>query len=515
MSGRTRNYISPSVCKLLNGIQIALVAVDLKDGQIIFANTVAEDLTCHQAQSLKKTTFSQYFDLKSQKKIAAVLDIFREQTESSQLQEFNLSLFKANKKPLTVNITANLWKSTNKSLVLFCIQDLSETIRLQQQREADLKEFSHLSKLADIGRLAAGVAHELNNPLMIIQGFAENLDLLSQEENISLNELKMELGEILKATDRMAKIISQMTRFVRNDDFQTLDIDPQELINNVIQLFKANLANNEIELSLEIEPACTINCDPNQIEQILVNILNNAVHALSEKNMNRLIKISCHRQGGKTILSVWNNGPEIPVDIRDKIMSPFFTTKEVGSGTGLGLALSFGIMKAHQGDLRFLSSPMGTEFFLVFPLTESKRHIKNKHHSKVLVVDDDPVACEVLSNKLKIFGYSVFSAHEAAQALQTLKSHPDTVAVFTDLRMPHMDGQALTKAIRSTPQGKSILIFGVSGYLPSRSVEMQMRRAGINDFISKPIDLNIFSKIVRRIESHITEQAKAKKSTAA
>ncbi len=491
---------SPSPFSFFKDVGHPLIVVDAKTGKVVFSNSSAEDLTGYELKDLKGHLFCKLFEKDANLQIQAALSLGKNKTSFSGFTEPNLILQKKSKRKVFVDLTANSYHLKGQYYVVFSIHDLSAIKRLQQERERATRELIHLSKLADIGRLAAGIAHELNNPLMIIQGFAENIEILANSSQIDLNELNIQLGEILKASDRMARMISKVSRIVRADDFQMLTVDLQEVAEDVLRLMNPQFVEFKIEIERDFPDQSVVNCDPNQIEQILVNILNNAFHAVCENPGPKKIRISSKLEGDQVVFSLWNNGPVIPEEIKEKIMSPFFTTKEVGKGTGLGLALSYGIMRAHSGDLSFSSGPEGTEFYLKFPKVAEVELVRPLEKRSILIVDDDLRALDILKRKLHHFGYHVVTAHNGLEGLEALKSNPKVVAVFSDLRMPKMDGKAFVTAVASSR--KDLLIVGVSGYTHSRTSEWELRSAGVSEFLPKPIDMNHFSEIIKRIEIH-------------
>lgn len=507
-SPQTRRQHQRFENKYYEGLGTPILVLKASDTRPTFANSACKQLLgVTDLQHLTSRPFQHYFAKEDQAKALAFCKrLVRSQLGHSKSMN-HVRIISGNKEELHVHIVGKLINLNRRRCLVLSFEDITQVQRLEEEQEKARREVAHISKLADIGRLAAGVAHELNNPLMIIQGFAENIELLLEEGTIDDQELKLQLAPILKSSDRMSRIISQMTRMARDDDIQLVRVDVYEVIKDVLSLLTQQLNRIEIDLDTDELEHHLVRCDPNQLEQILLNIISNATHALENIQNQRKIRISSQRNNANIVIKIWNSGPAIPSEIQDKIMSPFFTTKEVGKGTGLGLALSYGIMKAHDGELSFQSTDKGTEFRLTFPVLTEGERLEPGVHRKVLVVDDDPHALQVLKNKLERFGYEVTPAKNAKEALRKYASETEIKAVFTDLKMPEVDGFQLIKQIRE--KNPHLLIYALSGYAHPRAIEMEAYRLGINGFLKKPIDHNIFSRVIFKMEEHLKKQEPA------
>lgn len=493
---------------LLEALSTPTVVVNLKTKKFVYCNSAFEELSGYPLAAVKKLRWSDFFDGTDDNRARALYEVFSE--NGGEITEYDLSFRKKSGRRLAVNLFAKTMPQPHaRHIVLVSIHDLSHLKKLQSEKEKAMREISHISKLADIGRLAAGVAHELNNPLMVIQGFAENIEASLVDQSFSADELKWQLSPILKATDKMAKIISQLTRMSRDDEKMSLvSVHLSEIVEDVLRLANKQLLYNDVELIRDYDSQLVVRCDPNQIEQIILNILNNAVHALTKKQKDRKITVRVKDKDGQSVVSIHNNGPSIPENIKDKIMTPFFTTKEVGEGTGLGLSVSYGIMKAHGGDLTFESKKgAGTEFHLVFPALEDGVALTDSSRAIGLVVEDEQFPREIIVNKLRRYGFKILESENGEEALKILKSRRDIDFVFTDAKMPVMDGATLVKNIRA--ENKSMLIFAVSGFTGIRSIEAEFKKYGINGFLAKPLDQEKFAACVQQI---LRETKRSKKT---
>jgi len=249
--------------------------------------------------------------------------------------------------------------------VLSMVQDMTKERCLQQ-------EAIRAAQLASIGQLAAGVAHEVNNPITGVINYTQLL--LNKLETLAAADVEI-LERIIKESGRIAGIVGNLLNFARKPAEQMVPQDVRKIVDEAVNLLSPELKKCGFELRFDLlddEPK--MRCNPQQIEQILVNLLKNAIDALREGNTpEKRILISSREQcvGNQKefILSVANNGPHIPEHLQEKVFEPFMTTKRRGYGTGLGLGISLEIMKNHGGTLR-LNSRAGewTELQLVFPL---------------------------------------------------------------------------------------------------------------------------------------------------
>jgi PAS domain S-box-containing protein len=495
---------------MLEALSTPVFVINTLTRKFSYCNSAFEDLSGFTLGEVKKLHWTDLFSEKDSVRARAIYDLLLDNL--GQVAELDLSFRKKSGRMLAVNLFANSMPSSfSRHFLIISVHDLTHIKKLEKEKELAYREMSHVAKLADIGRLAAGIAHELNNPLMIIQGFTENIEAAIDDGSIEKKELKWLLNPILKASERMAKMISQLTRMSRHDEHLSLaTVTLAEIVENVVRLTRNQLNYNEVELIKDYDRNIVVKCDPNQVEQIILNILNNAVHALQKMTGKKQLTFKIHAFGGMHALSIHNNGPHIPEGIKEKIMTPFFTTKEVGEGTGLGLSVSYGIMKAHGGDLTFSSKRgLGATFNLLFPAIENTTIISSPARAIGLVVDDEDFARDIIVNELKRYGFRLIEAVNGEEALKVLKSRSDIDFVFADAKMPTMDGISLVKNIRA--ENKSMLVFAVTGFTGIRSIEDDFTRAGVDGFLAKPLDhekiLACVKQILSRVAAHNKKRA--------
>jgi two-component system NtrC family sensor kinase len=247
-----------------------------------------------------------------------------------------------------------------------------ELERKVEERTKALKETQvqliQSGKLAAVGTLAAGVAHELNQPLMVIRGYAQEL---LEDERIADAELREDLSRIEAQTTRMTAIISHLRDFSRQSKGTRQRTDLNQVVTQAFSFLDQQLRTRNIEVVQALDPSLPpVWADPLQIEQVLLNLVTNARDAMEKVGKGVMVIRTEQARDGRVALSVTDTGPGVPPDLKARIFDPFFTTKEVGKGTGLGLSICHGIAEEHGGELR-VESPVaedrGARFTLVLP----------------------------------------------------------------------------------------------------------------------------------------------------
>lgn len=244
----------------------------------------------------------------------------------------------------------------------------SHELQLEQaERELEAQRMNalHSARLASLGELAGGIAHEINNPLAIIMGSAQRL-----LRELSLNHLPQAQRcseQIIQTGDRIARVISSLRKLARDgEDSPKASFSMSRLVQEVMDLTEEKIRRERIELRIDLDPETYVFGNEVEVSQVLFNLLSNAVDAVALLE-TRWIAIEGHTEGANYVVSVSDSGQGIPTAIAHRIMEPFFTTKEVGRGTGLGLSISLSIAKRHGGDLKLDRSAQHTKFDFILP----------------------------------------------------------------------------------------------------------------------------------------------------
>lgn len=246
-------------------------------------------------------------------------------------------------------------------------EDITERREAHQAIEAQRLMLERSARLSAMGELAGSVAHELNTPLGSIALRAEIVARLVEAGQEDAARITKEARAIMSTVERASKIIDGLRRFGRaseNEPMQSVSV--AELVNDVIELSGSRMKRHGITVQERVAAGLVAWCRPVQIGQVLVNLLNNACDALQPAD-TRWIEIDATRAGSHVVISVTNSGPPIPEEVRPRLMQPFFTTKALGEGTGLGLTIASRIAREHGGSLEYDASSPHTRFVLTIP----------------------------------------------------------------------------------------------------------------------------------------------------
>lgn len=321
----------------------------------------------------------------------------------------------------------------------------------QRQQEALLQR----EKLAAMGSLLAGVAHELNNPLAAILLQANLL-----QEDSSPTVLTEGITEIAQAATRCERLVRQFLTLARQHAPERTAVDLRALITETMELLTPSLRVENIAVDLHLAADLPpLWADPHQLQQVLVNLMTNAQQALRQVSCPRQVTLTTQVDPAHTrvTLEVTDTGPGIPPAIRARIFDPFFTTKPPGLGTGLGLSLCQGIIESHGGTIWVTSAPeQGSTFRVELPVVEvptsaerpSNRdaELPSLHRLAILLVDDEISIAKALARLLRRDGHSVEVAANGLQALARLQEHTYDL-ILSDWRMPDLDGPGLYQAL--------------------------------------------------------------------
>ncbi len=302
-------------------------------------------------------------------------------------------------------------------------------------------------KLAALGELVAGVAHELNNPLTGVLGVTQLLLMRDPEP-----ELHDKLRIIEQGAQRASKIVQNLLAFSRKQRVEPESIDLNEILRQTLELKVYDLLGNQVELELDLAPVLPeVLADVSQMQSVFLNLVNNAQDAIVEHNGKGTIGIKTAFTNEKIRIEIADDGPGVPNENLKRIFDPFFTTKAVGKGTGLGLSICHGIVQEHQGTMSVVSGPgEGATFILEFAPASSVEAapLSNKEESeavvigggRILVIDDEEVVREVLESVLSRDGYQVETLSSPREALPMLEQGQYDL-ILADLKNPDMSGK--------------------------------------------------------------------------
>jgi len=339
-------------------------------------------------------------------------------------------------------------------------------------------------KMAAIGQLVSGIAHELNNPLTAIMGYAQLL-LVHGLKPAQLSEA----GMVYQEAERARRIVKNLLYFARENKPERTRVDLNEIIERTLALRSYELKNENIVVECELSPDLPKTmADPHQLQQVVLNLIVNAEQALLEERRQGHILIRthhvAHRAGEWISLEVSDDGPGIPLEIASRIFDPFFTTKAAGFGTGLGLSIVYGIVHQHNGEVTFDSQPgAGARFLVEFPVVAvpAETRVASLPQSvdesgvcptgRILVVEDEPTVAKLVVDILREDGHQAEAVLDSQEGLTRI-SLVRYDLVICDLRMPILDGFAFYEAlVRSGSPMQKRIIFITGDTLAPRTLE--------------------------------------------
>lgn len=398
--------------------------------------------------------------------------------------------------------------------------DITERKQVEEEKDKLQTQLQQAHKIESIGTLAGGVAHDFNNILGIIIGNVE----LALDDVPGGNPAYLNLEEIRTASSRAKDVVRQLLSFARKTKLEKKPTNIIPIVKESLKLLRSSIPAS-IELRQNIaKDVDTILADPTQINQVLINLCTNADHAmpdggvivvtlrnieLDEKTTDQYPKLN---PGRYVNLAVSDTGHGMPPEEIDRIFDPYFTTKEVGKGSGMGLAVVHGIVMNHDGAI-FVDSELekGTTLNIFFPITE-REPISGipidedlpTGKERILFIDDEESMVSVGRNRLERLGYQVETKTSPVEALELFRANPDQFdLVITDMTMPQMTGDHLVgKILKIRPDLPTIICTGFSEKID----EGKAKEIGIRQYIEKPLNRSDLAKLVRRALDNTKEE---------
>ncbi len=394
------------------------------------------------------------------------------------------------------------------------IQDITSR-KLNEEKTKTLRaQLLQSQKLEAIGTLAGGIAHDFNNILAAVIGYTD----MAKERAKPETPLARDLDQVLKAGHRAKDLVRQILVFSRQSETEPINLMPANIVKEVIKLLRPTLPST-IAIEQNISPkAGPIHIDPTQLHQILMNLCTNAYHAMEESGGSltialKNVTLTSHdlphplqaKPGIYVELMVGDTGTGIPPSIRDRVFDPFYTTKELGKGTGMGLSIVHGIVTGYNGFIDLQSTPgEGTVCTIYLPVAQQSAENKDRENAPlpqgnehILFVDDEEVLAEMVQNMLERLGYRVTVRTNSLEALTTFRNTPDLFdLVITDQTMPGLTGFDLARRILALRPNMPIIL--CTGYSPLTSEE-EAKAQGIREFALKPLTKTDLAMLIRRV----------------
>ena len=346
---------------------------------------------------------------------------------------------------------------------LYIIHVCKEITEEKQIREQLLQT----EKMAAVGNLVSGVAHELNNPLAGVIGFSEIL----LEKPLDA-KVRKSVESISDEEDRASRIVRNLLTFARKHKPESMMSDLNSVLEKTIELRAYELRVRKIKVTMNLDKKVPKTlADPNQLLQVFMNVITNAEQAMVDANNRGALELSTTRVDDHIRITIKDDGPGIPPETLKKIFDPFFTTKPIGKGTGLGLSICHGIIKGHNGRISANSTVGGgTTFTIDLPILtgpETRAEVKPTTTEKapaatILVVDDEPSIRDMIQDALTGRGHTVDSVDSGLAALKALATKSYDLIV-SDVKMPEMDGQEMYARITKEYPHLALRVLFTSG----------------------------------------------------
>ncbi len=378
--------------------------------------------------------------------------------------------------------------------LLLVLNDVTERRRLQRR-------LAHSEKMSSLGQMISGVAHELNNPLATILGYTQLLGARIDDEKI-----KSRMSMLHNEASRCRAIVQNMLSFARQREPVREALSVNDVVRSVNALMRYQLKVDnvglETELSDDLPPVLG---DRHQLQQVLVNLVTNARHAIREAGEGGTVTIRTTPREDGLLLEVIDDGPGVSEALKTTIFDPFFTTKAEGKGTGLGLSLVYGIVTSHDGTIEVVSGDApGATFRIFLPRREPHRPARTAAEpevaaapvraGRILVVDDEAEFAGLLCEALATEGHTCVSATCAQEALRQLPDGSFDL-IISDLKMPGMDGRRFREALLANDEAGPKLLWVTGDTLSPETDELE-RRTGV-PILRKPFELEELRRRVR------------------
>lgn len=497
----------------LLSIADAVVAVDVK-GTVTFMNPAAEQLTEIASDAAIGRPARDVVRLIGEAEAAFPIDVALARGTVVHLTEAELARGKDGTRTISDSVAPVVDEGKTLGAVMV-FRDVTEQRQLQKQLE-------FADRLASLGTMAAGVAHEVNNPLTVVIGnvtFARDelarvlgsLDATGTATvsgNTQLSDASSALAEAQTAAERIRQVVTDLRAFARPASGDTTDCDVEKALDWALRT-TAHEFRNRASVVRDVQGVLRVALDEARLGQVLINLLVNAAHAIEPGQAERnRVSIAAHTTAdGRVAIEVRDTGAGIPAERQKQIFEPFFTTKGFGSGTGLGLSICHGIVSSAGGTLRVDSSVgHGSVFRVMLPASIATRgpslvsdapdsSAAETVRGRVLLIDDEELILRTLARALR--AHDVICTESARKALQLLETEPRFDVIFSDLMMPDMTGMEFYETLRQEHPDLCERVVFVSGGASSPRVSDFLSSVS-NLCVDKPFELERLKSIVRQ-----------------
>lgn len=486
--------------KVLEACPATVMMCRVGDGQILYRSPSATELFGTTMRS------QDHFASAEQR-----ADFITALLPDGRVDDMDLMCRRADGSTFPASASARLIDYHGEDVIVSSTIDLTREIAMQKKLSEQREQLFQSEKMSALGELLAGVAHELNNPLSLVVGHA-----LMLKEEVADPNFARRVEKIGGAAERCAKIVKTFLAMARQQPARLAPVAVAEIAEIAIDSLAQGNRRTGVEIDVDLAADLPlVESDQDQMTQVVINLLTNAEQAISSSGKGDRITVSARLDAASdmVLLRVSDNGPGVPKDIRSRIFNPMFTTKDIGQGTGIGLAFVHRVVTAHGGRIRLEPDQgNGAVFSIYLPIVKAKpaepdaaeAALSPVPRSRILVVDDDRDVADLIKEILVRDGFLVDHADAAETALPLLRNHRYAL-ILSDLNMPGLGGKAFFELIEREMPDLSDRVGFVSGDTMSPAARGFLERAG-RPYLEKPISPIELRKLVRSMLGTDEEQ---------
>ncbi len=486
---------------------VPVLIVSLRNGVMLYASPGAEQLLGLGQDQMLNELFHRILPDEAVRN-----DIWKTMSESREINLKEVSLTRGDGRKIDAALSARRISYQSEDAMVIGLYDLTERKQAEAKITHQQEALQQSEKMAALGGLLAGVAHELNNPLSVVVGQTTLLMEGSTEPKVIMRAEK-----IFKAADRCARIVKSFLALARRKPPERKLVDVNAVISAALELLGYQIRTGNIIIDLGLAPDLPgIMGDSDQLTQVITNLVMNASQAMENWQGPRRISVRTRQLESQVSIIIADTGPGIPGEIRARIFEPFFTTKSSKGGTGVGLSLCLNIIASHDGQITFEDTKGGgATFVILLPVTDEARNNVPQNldqatllpqHMKILLVDDELEIAQTLADLLEPEGHNIDIAVNGSVALEKLRrSNYDMI--ISDLRMPVLDGPGLYEALqRELPSYLDKIIY-VTGDTLSSHVQSFLSQYAVQ-VVEKPYRLSDVRQAIATALHNAPSQAK-------